>query len=378
MKNKKSKIAIAGPSITQREVDYVAKAVKDGWYKNAYTYVGEFERKFAAYIGVKYALATPSCTGALHLALLALHIKEGDEVILPDSTWAASVFPVSYVRANPVFVDIDKDSWCIDPERIEAKITRRTKAIIPVHLYGHPADMKKILFIAKKYKLKVIEDAAESIGATYFGKRTGSMGDAGCFSFHGTKTLTTGEGGMLVTNSSKIYERARFLSDQAKSPKKGFWNLEVGYKNKMSDIQAALGTVQLSRMNELLRRKRKIFHWYEKRLGKCTGITVNCEKPGCRNSYWMVTVVLDKKYKMSKIQLMENLLKYNIVSRPFFYPVSSLPPYKTKVDNPIASALSEYAVNLPCSLEISQDEVDYICRSLLFILGNENHKNISE
>src|SRR3989338_9558843 len=265
-------IPIAGPSITQKEVDYVSKAVRYSWYENAYKYVSEFERKFADYIGVKYALATPSCTGALHLALLALGIKEGDEVILPDITWAATVFPVSYVKANPIFVDIDPNSWCIDPDGIEMKITKKTKAIIPVHLYGHPADMKKILSLAKKYRLKVIEDAAESVGASYFGKMTGSMGDVGCFSFRGTKTLTTGEGGMLVTNDRKIFERAKFLSDQAKSPKKAFWNLEVGYKNKMSDIQAALGIVQLGRIDELIIKKRKIFNLYKQNLGDIAGI----------------------------------------------------------------------------------------------------------
>lgn len=363
-----NKIPIAGPSITQKEVEYVAKAVKDGWYENAYKYVGEFERKFADFIGVKYALATPSCTGALHLALLALNIKEGDEVILPDITWAASVFPVSFVKAKPIFVDIEPESWCIDPDKIEGKITNKTKVIIPVHLYGHPADMKKILSLAKKYGLKVVEDAAESIGASYFGKMTGSMGDVGCFSFHGSKTLTTGEGGMLVTNNKKIYERAKFLSDQAKSPKKAFWNLEIGYKNKMSDIQAALGIVQLSRIDELITKKKEIFNWYQRGLGNIPGITLNCEKSGCKNSYWMVTIMVDKKYKMTKLQLIENLLRYNIVSRPFFYPVSSLPPYKTKVDNPVACTVSKYGVNLPCYLNITEDEVNYICKSLREIL----------
>lgn len=362
-------IPIAGPSITLKEVDYVSKAVRYGWYENAYKYVSEFERKFADYIGVKYALATPSCTGALHLALLAMNIKNGDEVIIPDITWAATVFPVSYVKANPVFADIDPDSWCLDPDKIEMKITKKTKAIIPVHLYGHPADMKKILSLAKKFGLKVIEDAAESVGASYFGKKTGSMGDAGCFSFHGTKTLTTGEGGMLVTNNKKIFDRAKFLSDQAKSPKKAFWNLEVGYKNKMSDIQAALGIVQLSRLDELIVKKRKIFNWYKKRLGNISGIILNCEKVDCRSSFWMVTMIVDKKYKMTKLQLMDKLLKYNVVSRPFFYPLSSLPPYRTKVNNPVAYAISEYAINLPCSLAITQEEVGYICRSLLSILS---------
>lgn len=367
-------IPIAGPSITSREVDMVTDAVLNGWYQNAYKYVSKFEQKFSQYIGVKYALATPSCTAAIHLALLALGIKEGMEVIIPDITWAATVFPVSYVRAKPVFVDVDPYTWCIDTEKIEEKITSKTKVIIPVHLYGHPAEMKKILSLAKKYNLRVVEDAAESVGASYFGKMTGSMGDIGCFSFHGTKTLTTGEGGMLVTNNRRIYETAKFLSDQAKSPQKTFWNLAVGFKNKMSDIQAALGLAQLSRIDELVEKKHKIFQWYKQRLEHIDGITLNSQSKGCINSYWMVTVIIDRIYRMDKLQLIKKLFENNINSRPFFYPVSSLPPYKSKVDNPVAYSLSKYGVNLPCSLNIKEEHVEYICLAFIKILQQKKLK----
>lgn len=368
MKRPAQKILVAGPSITKKEVDYVAEAVKNSWYRNAYKCVNEFERKFADYIGVKYAIATSSCTGAIHIALLALGITKGDEVILPDITWAATAFPIMYLNAKPVFVDIDPYTWCIDPDKIENHITARTRAIIPVHLYGHPAEMNKILELAKKYNLGVVEDAAESIGALYHGKRTGSFGDFACFSFHGTKTLTTGEGGMLVTNNIKFYNKAKFLNDQAKSPTKAFWNLAVGYKYKMSDVQAALGIAQLSRINELISKKQMIFDWYKKRLSGVFGITLNTQRAGCENSYWMVTIILDKKLKIDKLQLVKRLLEYNIDSRPFFYPLSLLPPFKTKVNNPVSYNLSRYGVNLPCSLNITESEVDYICKSLMGIL----------
>lgn len=367
------KILVAGPSITQKEVDYVAEAVKTSWYRNAYKYVNEFERKFADYIGVKYAIATSSCTGALHLSLLALGLKEGDEVILPDITWAATAFPIMYLNAKPIFVDVDPYTWCIDPDKIEQKINRKTKAIIPVHLYGHPAEMGKILKLAKKYRLHTVEDSAESIGALYKGKKTGSIGDSACFSFHGTKTLTTGEGGMLVTNSPKFYNRAKFFNDQAKSPSKAFWNLDIGYKYKMSDIQAALGIVQLSRINDLLNKKRKIFNWYKKRLDHIAGITLNPQQEGCESTYWMVTIIIDRKYKIDKLKLMRKLLEHSIDSRPFFYPLSSMRPFKTNAHNRVAYSLSKFGINLPCSLTMIEDEVDYVCKCLIKILDVPNN-----
>jgi len=364
----KKKILAAGPSITQKEIDYVAKAAKDGWDENFHKYTSEFERKFAKYIGVKYAIATSSCTGALHLAFLSLGIKKGDEVITPDATWIATIAPACYLGAKPVFVDIDHDSWCIDPDKIEKKITKNTKVIIPVHLYGHPAEMEKILNIAKKHKLYVIEDAGESIGATYRGKMTGSFGDFSCFSFHGSKTMVTGEGGMLLTNNHNLYKRANFLNNHGKDPKKTLWNLDVGYKYKMSDLQAALGIVQLSRIKEFILKKKKIFNWYKKRLGKIPGIKLNSEKPGCKNTYWLVTVILDKKFGIKKERLIKEFLKYNIEARPFFYPLSSLPPFKVRVNNPVSYGLSLYGINLPSGLNLTEKEVDFICQSLIKIL----------
>lgn len=367
---RKKRIPVSGPSITKKEVDYVAKAAKEGWYKNATKYVSEFEKKFADFIGVKYAIATDSCTGALQLSLIALGIDDDDEVIVPDITWISTAAAAVYVGAKPVFADMEPDSWCIDPADIEKKITKKTRAIIPVHLYGHPVDMNKIMEIAKKHKLFVIEDAAQSIGSTYYGKQTGSFGDTGCFSFFGAKLMVTGEGGILVTNNKALYEKAKFINSQGQDPKKRFWHLEIGFKTKMSGLQAALGTAQLSRIKDLVKKKRRIFSWYKQRLDNIEALILNVERDNCKNNFWMPTIILDKKFKIKKEQLMSKLLEYNIDTRPFFYPLSAMPPFKKyrRGKNPIAYALSDYAINLPSSMLITKEEVDFVCKALRAIL----------
>jgi len=369
IKKYKKLIPVTGPWITNKEVKYVAQAAKDGWDENYIKYITLFEKKFAEYVERKYALATSSCTGALHLSFLSLGLRKGDEVIVPNITWIATVEPLYWMGIKPVFADIEPDTWCIDPKDIEKKVTKKTKAIIVVDLYGHIADMKKVLKIAKKYKLKVIEDAAEAIGSEYYGKRAGSFGDVSCFSFHGSKTMVTGEGGMLLTNNKKIIEKARYYNDHCKDKKKIFWNLEIGYKYKMSNFQAACGLAQLERINELIEKKRKIFSWYKERLSEIPGLQLNTERPHTKNTYWMVTAVWDKKYKISKEKMMSELKKWNIQARPFFYPLSSLPAINCKADTPISFDISPRAINLPCGLNITEKEIDYIYKVLGKILG---------
>ena len=238
----------------------------------------------------------------------------------------ATVEPLYYIGVKLVFADIEPDTWCIDPNKIEAKITKKTKAIVVVDLYGHVADMNPILKIAKKHNLRIIEDAAEAIGSEYYGKKAGSFGDISCFSFHVSKTMTTGEGGMLLTDNKNIIEKARYLNDHCKDPKKVFWNLEIGYKYKMSNFQAACGLAQLERIKELVAKKRKIFSWYRKRLLNIPGLQLNIERPYTKNSYWMVTVIFDEKYNIDREKMIvEFSNKHNIQIRPFFYPLSSLP-----------------------------------------------------
>lgn len=361
-------IPSTGPSITKKEVAYVTQAAKDGWNKNYIKYVSLFEKKLAHYVGRKYALATSSCTGALHLSYLSLGLKRGDEVIVPNITWIATVEPLYWIGAKPIYVDIKSDTWCIDSDKIEKAITKKTKAIIVVDLYGHVAEMKKILRIARKYKLKIIEDAAEAIGSEYFNKKAGSFGDISCFSFHGSKTLVTGEGGMLLTNNRDVIKKAQYFNDHCKDPKKIFWNLGIGYKYKMSNFQAACGLAQLERIEELIEKKRKIFSWYKKRLFNIPGLQLNTEHLHNKNTYWMVTVVFDKKYKINKEEIMKEFIKYNIQVRPFFYPLSILPIIKRNVNTPVSYDIASRAINLPCGQSITEKEVKYVCDSLLKIL----------
>lgn len=363
-------IPVTGPSITKKEINYITRAAKDGWNENYKKYIDLFEKKFAKYVQRKYALATSSCTAALHLAYLSLGLNKGDEVIVPNITWIASVEPLYWMGINPVFADIDAETWCIDPIDIEKKITENTKAILVVDLYGSMPDMYKILGIAKKYNLKIIEDAAEAIGCEYKGKKAGSFGDVSCFSFHGSKTLTTGEGGMLLTDDKNVFEKAKYFYDHCKDPEKLFWNLEIGYKYKMSNFQAACGLAQLERVESLIEKKRKIFAWYKKRLLKIPGLKLNAEPKNTKNTYWMVTIVFDKKYGVAKEKLVKDLAEFNIQARPFFYPLSSSPAINKKVETPISFDISNRAINLPCGQNISEKQVDYICRTLIKILNN--------
>lgn len=275
-----NKIHYTKPSITELEVKYANDAAVNGWGEKCYDYIYRFENLFKEHLGVKYAIATSSCTGALHIGLSTIGIKPGDEVILADINWIASAAPITYLGARPIFVDILPDTWCIDPSKIESAITSKTKAIIAVHLYGNLCEMDEILAIAKKYNLCVIEDAAEAIGSVYKEKRAGSIGDFGAFSFHGTKTITTGEGGIFVTNREDLYETVLTLSNHgrnAKNPKQ-FWAEMIGYKYKMSNVQAAIGCAQIERIDELIAKKRHIFYQYRNAFSDNSGITMNPEK----------------------------------------------------------------------------------------------------
>lgn len=370
-------IPVSGPSITQKEIDYVTDAVTNAWYGNANIYHDKFERLFADYLGVKYAVALPSCTSAIHLSLLALDISAGDEVIVPDVTWIASAAPINYVGATPIFADIDPQTWCISAKSLESYITPKTKAIIPVNLYGGMPNMDEILAIAKKYNLAVIEDAAESIGSEYHGQKSGSFGDTGVFSFHGSKTLTTGEGGMLVTDRDDIYQRVLFLRDHGRKPgDKLFYNTEVGYKYKMSSMQAALGLAQLERIEELIDRKRQIFSWYQAELDSIHGLTLNYEPPNTKNTYWMVTAIIDPKLGIDKHRLMDKMRIEKIDTRPFFHPLSSLPAYEhlssaklARNRNQYSYQISDHGINLPSGMDITAEKVNYISQSLISLLA---------
>lgn len=365
-------ILTAGPSISARETSYVLDAARYGWNHQWSSYIKRFEAAFSEYLGVKHALSTSSCTGALQLALLALKIGPGDEVIVPDLTWVASAQVVNYVGATPVFADIQPDSWCLDPDSFESKITKRTKAVIPVHLYGHPAEMDRILEVAKKYNLYVVEDAAPSIGAEFKGQKTGTFGDFAAFSFQGAKLLVTGEGGMLVTNNDELYKKVYTIWDQGRVPGT-FWINETGWKYKMSNIQAAFGLGQLERVDSLIEAKRRIFSWYAEGLRGVTQVKLNHEQEWGRSIYWMSSIILHDNTGITRDELCAALKRRNIDTRPVFPAISQYPIWpKPQQPQPNAKRVGESAINLPSGVCLKREQVEYICNSIKDILETES------
>jgi len=370
-------IPVAGPWVTEREVEYVAEAARTAWFSNHYEFNRRFEETFAAYVGVKHAVSLPHCTAAIHLSLAAAGIGSGDEVIVPDVTWIASIAPVVYVGATPIFADIKPDTWCIDPASVESAITERTKAIIGVDLYGSMADWAALRKIADRHSLLLIEDAAEALGSEYGGRKAGALGDMGVFSFHGSKTLTTGEGGMFVTNDDHLHQRVMTLRDHGRPPgDKLFLNTEIGFKYKMSALQAAFGLAQIERVEELIARKREIFSWYKEALGDVEGIALNAEPQGTLNSYWMVTVILDPSFGLDKFALMAAFRERNIDTRPLFSPLSSLPAFADRPEssahmpsNPAGEKISQYGVNLPSGYHVTEEIAHIVAGALGEILS---------
>jgi perosamine synthetase len=367
----KPRIHYTKPSITELEVAYATDAARNGWGERCYEYINRFEQVFKVHLGVKHAIATSSCTGALHMGLAALGVGPGDEVILADTNWIASAAPIVHLGAKPVFVDILPDSWCIDPELAEASITPRTKAIMAVHLYGNLCNMDKLLDIGKRHGIPVIEDAAEAIGSQYQGKRAGSMGKFGGFSFHGSKTLTTGEGGMFVTNDADLYEKVLTLSNHGRSrgQTKQFWPDTVGYKYKMSNIQAAIGCAQLERIEELVSRKREILKNYGERLKLLSGVYMNPEPTGTVNGAWMPTIVCDRQIGVTRQSLQAAFTAENIDARAFFHPLSSLPMFQLVPANAHSYSISGRAINLPSYHDISQDDLSRVCSIVIRVVG---------
>jgi perosamine synthetase len=362
----KSRIPYTRPSITEAEVRAATGAARDGWGERCYEDLQRFERGFAAHLGVRYAIATSSCTGAIHLGLAAMGIRDGDEVILADTNWIASAAPIMHMRARPVFVDIDPDSWCIDPAAAERAITPRTKAIVAVHLYGNLCEMDALRAIGTRHGLPIIEDAAEAIGSSWHGHAAGSMGRFGTFSFHGTKTITTGEGGMLVTNDDQLAEIAATLSNhgRARGQVKQFWPDMLGFKFKMSNVQAAIGCAQLARIEELVARKRAILDGYRHRLSGVDGIALNPEPDGTVNGAWMPTAVFAPSTGVTRERLLGAFAAENIDARVFFHPLSSLPMFTPCRHNRNAWDIPGRAINLPSFHDITDDELDRVAAVL--------------
>jgi perosamine synthetase len=351
------RIPYTKPSITELEVRYATDAAAHGWGEKCYEYIQRFEAAFAEYLGVRHAIATSSCTGAFHMGLAACGVGPGDEVIMADTNWIATVAPVVHLGATPVFVDILPDTWCIDPDAAERAITPRTKAIVAVHLYGNLCAMDPLIALGEKYGIPVIEDAAEALGSIHAGRRAGAMGRFGVFSFHGTKTLTTGEGGMFVTNDGDLYEHVLTLSNhgRARGQTKQFWPDMVGFKYKMSNIQAAIGYGQMERIDELTARKREILAYYRQALADLPGVAMNPEPTDGVNGAWMPTAVFAPATGVTREGLQDDFARENIDARVFFHPLSSLPMFEPR-DNPHAWDIPGRAINLPSFHDITEQE----------------------
>ena len=350
-------IPVSEPLLAGNELAYVSECIRSGWVSSLGKYILEFERQFAQFCGVKYGIAVSNGTTALHLALVSLGIGPGDEVIVPTLTFIATANAVRYTGATPIFADSEPRTWNIDPAEVARCITPRTKAIIPVHVYGHPVEMQPVLDLAARHNLWVIEDAAEAHGARYMGKRVGSLGKIGVFSFYGNKIITTGEGGMLTTDDDNLAERTRFLRDHAMSPNKRYWHTEIGFNYRMTNIQAAMGVAQMEKIEEYVERKRKIARTYNAALQGIPGISLPPEAAWATSVYWMYSILVDAPYPLSRDRLMAVMQKHNIDSRPFFYPIHTQPPYGTGETLPVAECLSRQGINLPSAVTLTETDI---------------------
>jgi perosamine synthetase len=350
----KNKIPVAEPEIGNEELQNVTEAIKSGWVSSRGPFIEEFENSFSKYIGTKHGISTSSGTTAIHLALAALGIGRGDKVLVPSLTFISVANGVTYTGAQPSFIDSNREYWCMDPSRIEGKIDDHTKAIILVHLYGHPCDMSRILGIAKDYNLHVIEDCAEAHGAEYEGKKVGSFGIVSCFSFYGNKIITTGEGGMCLTNDTGLEEKIRILRDHGMSPSKKYWHDIIGFNYRMTNIQAALGVAQLRKIDRLVSRKREIALTYKKLLLDMPEVTVAPEMAWAKSVFWLYSVLVSRQHRNEIIKYLE---RKGVESRPFFYPCHIMPPYECGLSLPIAEELSARGINLPTGFGLTVDDI---------------------
>lgn len=367
-------IQMAGPWVTEFEESIVLDALRNGWYgKEAYYYVEKFESEFAKYHDRRFALMTPNCTTALHLLLAGLGIGEGDEVIVPDCTWVGSAACVTYQRATTVFADIDPLHWCLTPESIASAITPRTKAVIVVDLFGNMPDWDGIAKLCKDRGIIMIEDAAEALGSVYKGTRAGKFGIGSTFSFHRTKTITTGEGGMLLLDDDRLYERCKFLRDHGRSPGT-YYNTEITFKYMPFNLQAAMGYAQFLRLEELVAKKRWIWQGFCERLSDIKDILLNPEPASVINGAWATALVFGKSHGITRDVALEEMPKLGLPARPFFYPLSSLPAYpgrefEGRKNNPVAYDTSEHGINLPCALNLTERDLDSVSDGIHTLLG---------
>lgn len=360
-------IPVASPVISETEIEFVTDAVRSTWVSSLGAYIDRFEREFATFVGVPHAVAVSNGTTGLHLALHSLNIGLGDEVIIPDLTFVATAHAVLQTGAQPVFVDVEPDTWCMDPLAVARAITPNTKAIIPVHLYGHPVDMSAIQAIADRHNLILVEDAAEAHGAEVHGRRVGGISHAGVFSFYGNKIITTGEGGMITTADDALAGRLRYLRDHGMSASRRYYHDELAFNYRITNLQAALGVAQMLRIEEFIEKKRMISQWYQEALSDVPGIQFHVERPWARNVYWLTCIVLAEGFPLSREALSKALRQVGIDTRPFFVPMHDLPHLSSfrQVGRendmcPQATRLGQQGLNLPSSCNLDEATVRWI------------------
>lgn len=362
-------IPLCIPEISGNEWEYIKECLDTNWVSSAGSYVNKFEDDFAKFVGAEKAVVTVNGTAALELALRTLGIGDGDEVIVSSLTFISPVNAIKYVGAEPVFVDVCRDTYVMDADKIEELINEKTKAILPVHIYGHPVDMDKVMEIAQKYNLYVVEDATESLGSHYKEKSSGNIGHIGCFSFNGNKLITTGAGGMLVTNDEKLGERAKFLSTQTKiiTENKAFYHPEVGYNFRMPNLLAAMGCAQLEKIEKYILAKREHANHYNKLLSNLKGISIPVEKAWAENVHWLYSIIIEDDYGIIRDELIKKLSEAGIESRPFFKAVHNMPPYKHCKcgDMRITNELEAKGINLPSSVGLKDFEIESICKIII-------------
>jgi perosamine synthetase len=356
------KVPLYIPCLTGNEKKYIDECMDTNWISSRGKFIKEFEDKFCSYAGAKYASAVCNGTAALHIALESLGIKAGDEVIVPTFTYIASVSSIIYTGATPVFADSIKETWQVDPEDIRKKITSKTKAIMPVHLYGHSCEMDEIMKIAEEHQLYVIEDCAEAFGTKYKGKHAGTFGHFSAFSFYGNKTITTGEGGMVVTNDALLHERAELLKKHAVSKEKEYWHNEIGFNYRMTNISAAIGVAQLEHADTIISKKRKIACLYTELLDRVP-VKPHREHEGTVHSYWMYSIMTENE--KTRNSLRKFLSEYGIETRPTFYPVHTLPMFRNeKKRYPVSEELAIRGMNLPSWPDLNEDDLIYVCDAI--------------
>jgi len=372
------KIPITKPYFTKDEEEAIIEPLRNAWVVQG-PKVAEFEQLFAEYVGTRFALTTTSCTTALHLSLVALEIKEGDEVLVPSFTFVATANAVEYQKAKPVFVDIDINTFNIDPEKIEEKITHKTKAIIPVHLFGLPAEMTKIMEIAKRYNLKVVEDSACAVGSLYHGKHVGRFGQTGCFSFHPRKAISTGEGGMVVTDNEELAEKIKALRDHGATSSEMGWyengefvlpeyNL-VGYNYRMTDIQGALGIAQMNKLDRILERRKQLAHRYNEGLKDIKGLSLPIEPEGLYHTYQSYVILIHDDAPISRNDLAVKLINKGISVRQGTHAVHMLGYYRHRynlkpLDFPQSFKAHNQTLSLPLYFAMTEEEQDYVIATL--------------